>query len=79
MQRRIVDELVHLSHTHAGEMIAVVTHAEAIRCVIAAFDGKRLDDMLAVDIDPGRVSAVGIDAACRRVLAVNLRAEQVAL
>ena len=76
VQRRVVDELLALSRCHAGEMIAIVTHAEPIRCAIAAFCGGSLDDVLTLEISPGHVSTIGIEPMVCRVLAVNLRADQ---
>jgi probable phosphoglycerate mutase len=79
VQRRIVDELVALSRTHAGEIIAIVTHAEPIRCAVAAFDGRTLDEVMAIEIAPAHVSTVGLSAKCRRVLSVNMRADAAAV
>jgi broad specificity phosphatase PhoE len=79
LQRRIVNELIELSHRHAGEVVAIVTHAEPIRCAIAAFDARSLDDVLAVEISPAHVSAVGLGPSLRRVLSVNMRAELAAV
>ena len=77
-QRRVVDELMHLSCTHPGEIVAIVTHAEPIRCAIAAFDCRSLDDVVAVEISPAHVSTVGMGAKLRRVLSINMRAEAAA-
>jgi broad specificity phosphatase PhoE len=79
VQHRIVNELIELSHTHPGELVAIVTHAEPIRCAIAAFEYASLDEVLALEISPAHVSTVGIEAKLRRVLAVNLRADAVAV
>jgi probable phosphoglycerate mutase len=72
VQRRIVEELLCLSRTHAGEMIAVVTHAEPIRCAIAAFEGRTLDDVLGIEISTAHISTVGVGAKFRRVLSINM-------
>jgi broad specificity phosphatase PhoE len=79
VQRRIVDELIGLSRTHPGEMVAIVTHAEPISCAIAAFDCRTLDEVLAVEISPAHVSTVGIGPKLRRVLSINMRAEAAAV
>jgi probable phosphoglycerate mutase len=79
VQRRVVDELIELSRTHPGEMVAIITHAEPIRCAIAAFDCRSLDDVLAVEITPGHVSTVGVGPKLRRVLSINMRAEAAAV
>lgn len=79
VQRRIVNELIELSRSHPGEVVAIATHAEPIRCAIAAFDGQSLDDVLALEITPGHVSTVGIGSRIRRVLSINMRAEAAAV
>jgi len=76
VQRRVMAELLHLSRRHHGEIVAIVTHAEPIRCVIAELEGVTLDDVLTVEISPAHVSAVGLGPSVRRVLAVNLAAEK---
>jgi probable phosphoglycerate mutase len=75
VQRRMVSELMDLSRRHPGEMVAIVTHAEPIRCAIAAFNGTTLDEVLAVEITPAHISTVGIGPKFRRVLDVNMRPE----
>jgi probable phosphoglycerate mutase len=75
-QQRIVDELVTLAITHPGETVAIVTHAEPIRCALAAFGGTTFDAMTAADITPVHVSTVGIAPRLRRVLGINLPADQ---
>ena len=79
VQRRVVDELLSLARTHQSEMVAVVTHAEPIRCAIAAFECTSLDDVVAVEISPAHVSTVGIGAKFRRVLSINLLPELAAV
>ena len=79
VQQRIVDELMKLARTHAGETIAIVTHAEPIRCALAAFGGSSLDAVMAVEINGGHVSPVGIAAPhVRRVLGINMPADDMA-
>ena len=79
VQQRIVEELMTLSQSHAAETVAIVTHAELIRCALAAFAGSTLDEVLAIDIEPAHVSTIGITGAVQRVLAVNLPASQIAV
>ena len=78
VQRRVVDELMTLARSHEGETIAIITHAEPIRCALAAFAGQTLDDVSSVEISPARVSAVGIThSGVRRVLGVNITPSEV--
>ena len=78
-QRRMVEELMNLSRLHAGDTVAIVTHAELIRCAIAAFDGRSLDEVLAVEISPAHVSTVGVGPQIRRVLSINIRPDAAAV
>ena len=73
VQRRVVDELIGLSrvHTGAAERVAIVTHAEPIRCVLAAFQAMSLEEVMALEISTAHLSAVAIGPGMRRVLSVN--------
>lgn len=75
VQRRIMDELMTLARAHQGETVAIVTHAEPIRCALASLAGRTLDEAVAIAIEPGHVSAIGITARIRRVLGINEPAE----
>jgi broad specificity phosphatase PhoE len=77
VQRRIVDELLTLGKTHPGEVMAIVTHAEPIRCALAAFGDTSLDAVMAIEIKPAHISTIGITLGVRRVLDVNIPASEV--
>jgi broad specificity phosphatase PhoE len=79
VQQRIVEELLILANSHQGETIAIVTHDGPIRCALAAFSGKRLAALQSLELQPAHISAVGIQSHRRRVLGVNMKAEQVAV
>ena len=79
LQDRVVEDLVVLSRRHERDIVAIVTHAELIRCAIAAFSGQSLDAVAAIDIAPAHVSAVGLRPRCRRVLSINQRADLLAV
>lgn len=72
-QVRIITELEALARRHEREMVAVVTHAELIRCAIAAFRNLTLDEAARIDISPAHISTVGLEHQLRRVLGVNVR------
>lgn len=79
-QRRVVEEVMMLARTHQGETIAIVTHDNLIRCLLAAFEGLTIDELDGVEISPSRVSAIGITpSGIRRVLGVNVDAQDVAV
>ena len=79
LQQRIVAELLTLAKRHPDETIALVTYAEPIRCALAAFGGGSLDELLALEISPEHVSAIGITPDVRRVLSVNVPVEDIAV
>lgn len=79
VQRRMLRELTALSKPHAGEIIALVTHAEPIRCAIAGLTGQSLNDVVTLDIEPGHLCAVGLTSNLRSVLGVNLRPDEIAV
>jgi probable phosphoglycerate mutase len=79
-QRRVVEEILMLARTHQGETIAIVTHDDLIRGLLAEFDGLQLDEMDGVEISPSRVCAIGITpSGICRVLGVNISATDVAV
>jgi broad specificity phosphatase PhoE len=79
VQRRIVDELIGMARQHPGEMVAIVTHAEPIRCAIARFERRSLNEVMALEISPAHVSTVGLDGNLQRVLSINIRPELAAV
>jgi broad specificity phosphatase PhoE len=79
VRRRVVDELLTLAKPHAGEMILVVSHAEPIRCALAAFAGQSLDDAMAIELQPGCVCSIGITSNLRSVLGVNIHPDEIAV
>jgi broad specificity phosphatase PhoE len=59
-QQRIVRTWLMLSHSHEGQCIAMVSHAELIRCALLRFMHQSLDDYDALTIAPASVSEVRI-------------------
>jgi broad specificity phosphatase PhoE len=76
--RRVVRELQWMAPAHPGETVVIVTHAELIRCALSAFSGRTLDEVLAVEIHPGWVSAIGIDPHFQCALTVDEAPDQAA-
>jgi broad specificity phosphatase PhoE len=77
VQRRVVDDVMMLARTHQGETIAIIATDDHIRCVLAAFDGLRLEEMDGVELSPSLVSAIGMTpSGVRRVLGVNISASE---
>jgi probable phosphoglycerate mutase len=78
VRHRIATELLLLSRAHPAETVVIVTHAEPIRCALAAFWRKSLDDVFGIQVLPAHVSAVGIDHYCQCVLDVNVSPDRAA-
>jgi broad specificity phosphatase PhoE len=78
-QDRIVTELMMLARTHPGEIIAVVTNDELIRCALMAFGGAGFQDVAAIEITPTHVSSIGFEPGICRVLGVNMTPEEIAV
>jgi broad specificity phosphatase PhoE len=77
VQRRFVEDLRELASDHGSESIAVITHAEPIRCAIAAFTAASLDEVCGIEICTAHVTPVGLNNTCRTVLAINVPADDV--
>lgn len=70
VQLRIVMLLTRLAERHSNGIIALVSHAEVIRCAILWFAGRSLDDFHRVNVDTASVTAIQM-CATPRVLFVN--------
>ncbi len=70
-QQRMVAELLCLRDQHAGEAIAVVSHADPIRAVLTYFLGMPLDLFYRIDISPASVSIIKLEEWGAQVLSMN--------
>lgn len=70
-QARIVAEVERLRLAHAGETIAVVSHGDPLKAVIAHYTGIPLDLFRRVEISPASVSILEVGEEDARVLLVN--------
>jgi broad specificity phosphatase PhoE len=73
VQVRVLRHLEHLHLLHAAGRIVLVSHAEAIRCVLLHFLGMPLHDFVRLELAPATISTVAIDNGRPRVVAVNER------
>lgn len=71
VQARMLAGLERLGAAHADEAVAVVSHADPIKAVIAHFAGMPLDFFLRLEISPASVSVVGLGPYAPRILLVN--------
>lgn len=70
-QTRMVRQLNTLRERHRGECIAIVSHADPLRALVAHLMGIALDLMLRFEITPGSVSVVEWGDWAPRILCVN--------
>lgn len=68
---RIGRHVDRLAATRGGERIALVTHADMIRGLVARVLALPLDNLLRFDIDPASVSRIEAGAWGARVLSLN--------
>lgn len=72
VQARAIRWLRRLPASHpGGGRIAVVSHGDVIRAVLAYFLGIPLDHLLRFEVSPGSVSVLAMSDADVRVLSVN--------
>jgi len=70
-QARMVRQLDCLRERHPGECIAIVSHADPLRALLAHFLGIAIDLMLRFEISPASVSVVESGEWGPRILCVN--------
>ncbi len=71
-QRRMFDEMMYARQMHPDGTVALVSHADAIRSLLAHLLGMSLDLMLRLRIDPASVSIVTMSDWNVEVGGVNL-------
>jgi probable phosphoglycerate mutase len=69
VQARVVARVSELRTRHS--FVAIFTHADIIRAVLAHFLGVHLDLFLRIEIDPASVSWIELHEAAVRVRLVN--------
>lgn len=74
--RRAAHAIAELAGAHAESRIAIVTHCDIIRGLIAHHLGLPLDNLLRFDIDPASVSRLAVGSWGARVMSVNERLYQ---
>ena len=70
-QARAVAGLENLRQQHREETIAVVSHGDIIRAVLAHYAGVHLDLFQRIEISPASVSVVAVDDYGPQVLLIN--------
>jgi ribonuclease H / adenosylcobalamin/alpha-ribazole phosphatase len=72
VQNRMVRELVRLAGHHAGETVALVSHGDPIRALLAWSLGIPLDLLLRFEVGTASVSIVEIAEWGPRVMSLNV-------
>jgi broad specificity phosphatase PhoE len=71
VQRRAIDALDQWVGSGRGAGLAVVSHGDVIRAVLAWYLGLSLDHLLRIEISPASVTVLDASAGGARVLALN--------
>ena len=71
VQARAVAEVERIAAAHARDTVAVVTHADVVRLLVAHYAGMHLDDLQRLVVDPASVSAIALGEGSARLLKVN--------
>lgn len=75
VQSRVVGLLLRLCEDHAEDSVALVGHADPIRCALAYFMGIAVDLMLRIEVSLASVSVVRVGRGGPWVLSVNSTGE----
>jgi probable phosphoglycerate mutase len=75
VQSRILHEVERLAARHRDETIALVSHGDPLRLLIAAFLGSAIDLMHRFEIETGSLSVARLEEWGPRVLSLNRTAE----
>ena len=70
-QARVVREVTRLARRHRRGRVAVATHGDIVRMLVAHFSGVRLDTFQRTVIDAASVSVVQLGGGAPHVLLVN--------
>lgn len=70
-QARAVAGVERLRERHAGESVAVVSHADLIRAVVAHYAGIHLDLLLRIEVGPASFSVVEVGDFGPRIISLN--------
>lgn len=71
VQRRAWSHLTTMANSFAGAVVAVVSHCDVIRAVIAKVLGLSLDHLLRFDIEPASISRIAMGNWGARVATIN--------
>ena len=70
-QTRMVQEIERLYEEHTDETVAVVSHGDPVRALIAYFLGVPIDLAMRIEISPASVSVLQLDEWGAKLLCLN--------
>jgi probable phosphoglycerate mutase len=70
-QERVGTEVERIARRHHRGRVAIATHGDIVRILLARFAGMPLDEFQRMVVDTASVSVVSIDGGIARVLLVN--------
>jgi probable phosphoglycerate mutase len=70
-QARMVGGIQQLSQQHPNELIAIVSHSDLIKSVVAYYAGIHLDLMQRLEIEPASVSILVVYPETARITRLN--------
>ncbi len=71
VQARAVEAVRSIAEEHPSETVAVVTHADVVRLLLADLAGVHLDLYQRLSVEPASVSAIALHDGQPRILKVN--------
>ena len=71
VQTRVVDEMEELRREHPDGSVALITHADVIKCAVTFYAGAPLDFMHRFEISPASVSIIKLADWGAQLFAVN--------
>jgi probable phosphomutase (TIGR03848 family) len=71
-QARAVDAIERIAEKHPKDVVAVFSHADVIKLVLAWFTGVHVDLFQRLSVSPASVSAVAIGSGPPRIVCVNV-------
>ena len=72
LQNRMVVTLNQIAISHHESLVAVVSHADAIRAALLQYLGMPADFCLRLDIQPASVSVIQFNGFAVRILSMNI-------
>ncbi len=71
MQARAVQEIDAIARTHAGEVVAIISHADVIKACLAHYLGVHLDLFQRIIVNPASLSVVHLSPLGVMIASVN--------